>query len=94
MANGISFLPNEFLDFQLPSLSLYRLSTDALSMVTVLPLTVASFSHNAQDTLPARNFFNGFAILSPRDPSSDVTGLFLKDWGEGRAVEGCGLPRG
>jgi hypothetical protein len=49
--------------FQFPALSLYRRSIVAFNMLTVRPLTVASFSQSAADTLPALIFFTGPVIL-------------------------------
>ena len=45
----------------------------------------ASFAQIAQDTAPARNFSTGFVIfVQLREPSSDVTALFLGTGEEGR----------
>jgi hypothetical protein len=69
-ASGISFLLKLPDDFQVPSRSLYLLSTVAFRMLTFWPLTVASLFHKAQETLPAPNFFTGAICITSGGTSS------------------------
>ena len=77
-ANGISLrLKLEEL-FQLPLPSLYLRSTDALSIVTVLPCTTASFSQMAQDACPARNLALGFVMFISSGTTAHVAVRLLR----------------
>ena len=63
MANGISFREKLLELLQVPELSRYLRSIVAFNMATFRPLTVASLSHNAAETLPALIFFTGPDML-------------------------------
>jgi len=71
LTSGMSFLPKLPELFHSPPLSLYRHSTVARSIRTLRPSTVASFSHSAHETCPARNFFNGLLIFFTSANCSD-----------------------